>query len=854
MRRGGRGGGASGAVPVADGTEEFRRVRYLLEMSARGFALADVSVWQLGSTGLAVAFERRARGLQTLPCWLPARRLGEENALDRLAAQGFSLGGKGGLTFSSGDLDLDPHEGTAHRFLLCQVAVGRAFVVDDPSEQAEVPEGYDSLYLALSTSIDGSPHGDGGFGYRHDYTIMDPQQALPMYLVQFFIDPDGRSSEMEFGAANRMDDQAPASIDKLYDRYDFFDPVLYVPVSVRDKMVGSHSTGENAQHKLIGIGDAYEVAISESLKVDPILASRQEEIKSQLRSVDNKLRDVNRNAAMVEERIYKTLQNALFKLQDITQSKMSALLAEEVELRRQLQQTEWMESFLDLQRESASQVEFLNGWKCHVQLRADAVRNPLRTPAVLEGVKADLDLVGQIQIQSQSQATVQQQQQQRGSSMNGVIGMGTTSQGAASVSGENQSHASSRNREPQQDNIMRMMQAFNDQGQARAMAQQQPDVGQRSVRAIFPGNAAAAAAAAAPSSSEEKKEEAVAEEEAKLVRAPEPPKPMSLTFMSEKTPAKFAQFSLRAEAVRRLRQLNYDNRDSIKFAKNAFQESKLLEHCNINEEFTKLRKEEEEDEEDEDDDLEDDAESIRKSRARRDRDRKKEKKENKPPRVFDEAEALLLCLPFNNCRTPPKTKLVYATWKAVKKDVPAIVGSIPQKMNEFYDSEDEADENHPALPKYVPEAMRTVVVVRANGRVFGGFCDESWRTDGHTFGSADCFLFSSTLDVKIPFVGRQVLSPPPAQDYMDIRHIDEEDMTGLRKFASCQSDKRKMQFGLSDLVLRDDLKSCSSRIESTFGLGLPKQSEETKTFLAGAETFKVDEVELWEIDFDARKQ
>lgn len=37
----------------------------------------------------------------------------------------------------------------------------------------------------------------------------------------------------------------------MYDRYDFFDPILYMPVSFRDKMVGSHSAGENATHKVV---------------------------------------------------------------------------------------------------------------------------------------------------------------------------------------------------------------------------------------------------------------------------------------------------------------------------------------------------------------------------------------------------------------------------------------------------------------------------------------------------------------------------------------------------------------------------------------------------------------------------
>ena len=38
---------------------------------------------------------------------------------------------------------------------------------------------------------------------------------------------------------------------QVYDRLDFFDPVLYCPVSLRDRMVGSHSHGEAATHRFI---------------------------------------------------------------------------------------------------------------------------------------------------------------------------------------------------------------------------------------------------------------------------------------------------------------------------------------------------------------------------------------------------------------------------------------------------------------------------------------------------------------------------------------------------------------------------------------------------------------------------
>jgi len=933
-------GPASAATPLSEKSDEFKRVEYLLQMCTRNFALTDVCVWHLGNAHQAVQFERRTRGMQCVPAWLSTRRLNELNTLESLHSKGFTLPNSGdGMTFTTGDLDLDPNEGTAHRFLLCQVGVGRAFVVDDPSEQTVVPEGYDSLYLALSTSIDGAGDApDGGFGYRHDYTVMDAQQALPMYLVQFFIDPDGRNSETDFGAANRIDDRTPASIDKLYDRHDFFDPILYVPVSVRDKMVGSHSSGKLAQHKLIGIGDAYESAVNESLKVDPILAVRQEEIKSQLRAVDAKLRDVNRNAAMVEERIYKMLQEALFRLQDITQNKMSSLLAEEVELRRQLQQMEWMEAYLDLQREGASQVDFLNGWKCHVQLRADLARNSLRTATVLEGITADLELSGGVQIQSRSalerqqhaaratpdytmhqdqnpfqnyqqpQQQQQQQQQQQPYYQQQQFQhqhqqhQQQPQQLQQQFSGEtpgNGSSAQNASRRPSQmtrgqEQIQSLMQTLNlESPQAAASPQTAPETNSTSTSPAENGNqeltsyeqksaesnaATPQAPAAVPppltdlgntpsleqaksmlfspaslQSDAQSDDEGVASNQL-VATAPAPPQSISFTFMSKSTPPKYAQYSLRAEAVRRLRQLAVSDRDSLRMAERAFEESRLLEHPDTEAELAKLGEEEEEEERQQEDDEEDSEGRRRKARRRKDPPKRK------VPKVFSEGQSLLLSVPFNRRREPPATRLLYATWDDPERSVEALINRLPSQRNPRYSEADEdededelgATDSRSRKPKYILVDTKTMLIIKANGRIFGGFVDEPWRGDGHSFGTAKSFLFSVSLDIKVPFQGREAHPPPPDEDYIDdLSDLDDETIGELRRpFAVCKSNTSVMQFGTRDLVLRDNFTVCTSDLEHSFGVGAPRGSEEARTLLAGEQTFAVEALELWAIDYE----
>ena len=58
-------------------------------------------------------------------------------------------------------------------------------------------------------------------------------------------------------------------------KLDYFDPILSKPICVQCKMLGSHSVGQAATHKLITIEEAYKLAIKDSLKTDPILDKRK---------------------------------------------------------------------------------------------------------------------------------------------------------------------------------------------------------------------------------------------------------------------------------------------------------------------------------------------------------------------------------------------------------------------------------------------------------------------------------------------------------------------------------------------------------------------------------------------------
>ena len=87
-------------------------------------------------------------------------------------------------------------------------------------------------------------------------------------------------------------------------------------------MVGNHSGGEASSHKLSAIGDAYRNSVAASSKEDPLLDGRRQAILNQLNSVDQRLREVNRNSSEIEDQIYRALQEVMAALKEETQRKV----------------------------------------------------------------------------------------------------------------------------------------------------------------------------------------------------------------------------------------------------------------------------------------------------------------------------------------------------------------------------------------------------------------------------------------------------------------------------------------------------------------------------------------------------
>ena len=142
--------------------------------------------------------------------------------------------------------------------------------------------------------------------------------------------------------------------------------------------------------------------------------------------------------------------------------------------------------------------------------------------------------------------------------------------------------------------------------------------------------------------------------------------------------------------------------------------------------------------------------------------------------------------------------------------------------------------------------------------MYGGFASDGWRADGAPFGGPRCFLFSLTLDLKIPFQGRRT-DPDDAALAAAQQRADEQPpdaASGAREVLDClrASEDGGLCFGARDLVLLAGGEAaarganCSSSLEWSYSIGLRPDSPEAACLLAGQPTFALDALEVWRVD------
>ena len=178
-----------------------------------------------------------------------------------------------------------------------------------------------------------------------DFIIKDSNQILPTFVVVFEFDPEAENAPVkksfcenyerrvatvfcQSDAANLCDQcDAEMHSSKLAARHvrvplegngaqtfsscrihpdkivEFFCPSCSRPVCVHCKMVGHHSTGDAARHKLITIAEAFKSVAESANAIDPILESRKAAIKSQMQSVKERTKQVFANSDAIKAQL-----------------------------------------------------------------------------------------------------------------------------------------------------------------------------------------------------------------------------------------------------------------------------------------------------------------------------------------------------------------------------------------------------------------------------------------------------------------------------------------------------------------------------------------------------------------------
>lgn len=308
-----------------------------------------------------------------------------------------------------------------YEFLLCRVGVGRSYLVDHKTqvEALDLPAEYDSFMINHDSE---DVRGDGGYHgvlprhvLHHEYIVRDPSQALPVYMVHFEYDPEEdeklalplcdncglqaahvyceaddanlcKACDAKIHSVNsiaarhvRMDvnmrpgqfmGACPTHLDTEADKYCI---ECRVPLCKHCRSLGSHSSGEAAGHRIIGLLEAHKHELRSGGKRQNVMPERQE-VEDRLKAeLDSLLAAVQAAGQEAENEIYFRIQEAVRQGKDLAEEQATLFLADVLEARRQLDESAWMESFLEKVK-GLPPPDFMQAWLQHCKIREDVAR------------------------------------------------------------------------------------------------------------------------------------------------------------------------------------------------------------------------------------------------------------------------------------------------------------------------------------------------------------------------------------------------------------------------------------------------------------------------------------------------
>jgi len=393
------------------------------------------AAWSVSNSRLAAEVEHRCQGVLQLYAWVPVSALPNNVSVQEVCQHGFRTAGLG-MSFHVGNIrlpglyrDATERSGRArgrtlpggrrlYEFLLCRVGVGRAYSVEDvnKAQTLEIPPEYDSFFIRTAeeerTASEAVPGTLPPHTLCHEYIIKDPSQALPMYLLHFELDTNVEEKlalptcddcgvrpatlfceadnavfceqcDARVHAANTIAQRhvrvpinerptavvghCPEHPDVEADEYCM---VCNTPICPQCRGLGHHSMGAAVQHHRIPIRSAYTKELKAGRR-SAVLDYRLP-VENQLSDMDRRLSRIHQSAEVTEDQLYEKVQFAMQQAQDLAEEQAADMRSDELEFQRQIEQSNWMEGFIEECKSALPPADFLSAWLQHLKAREES--------------------------------------------------------------------------------------------------------------------------------------------------------------------------------------------------------------------------------------------------------------------------------------------------------------------------------------------------------------------------------------------------------------------------------------------------------------------------------------------------
>lgn len=416
---------------LPESSDEFHEVKDFLTNCLRSVSVAQIEIYKVENSNLLLNFQKSYANQLTLPCWYDVRGdSASENGIQYICLNGFVSNTKPGLEFFNGVFSKDRIERypEVNIILLADVAVGRSYVSDlnllDPeNQQQQLQEGFDSFYMVNSPlDRDGDNEfslqefqaaarfdGRNPIDYCHKYFIKDSNQAYPKYVIKFVMNEDENlECGMVGSTISSFDENFVEGANAV-----LIDSANFSPVSYLER-----NSLNTRNQRYLTIDEAMYKAIEKFKEKDAITEHKKNWLEGQLDSLDEKARQLTLNYADVLETIENTYDKTLKSLQGLIKKKLNEALSLEMELRRQLEHYSWLEhsfgrhmrnlmtslkdSTLPEKVKTIKKLEFLRSWRNYTSRQSELSRSKSTDIKVFHSIKPDLKLEGDLFITSQA--------------------------------------------------------------------------------------------------------------------------------------------------------------------------------------------------------------------------------------------------------------------------------------------------------------------------------------------------------------------------------------------------------------------------------------------------------------------